>query len=115
MAIPENKYNEIMDSIGNRIRHAYNAGFEAGRADAAQRFQSDIADKVAGVLARSLGETGQDLVTLAEFENRENELLEQIEKLRAELEKAKALPKDKPVELKNVGGEWRFFPADPEV
>ena len=42
-------------------------------------------------------------------------VLEQIEKLRAELEKAKALPKDKPVELKNVGGEWRFFPADPEV
>lgn len=56
MTIPQDRLDPIMDSIENRIRHAYNCGYEDGYKEAADIYLSKVVDKVVAAVENGLKE-----------------------------------------------------------
>lgn len=55
MAIPQDKLESIMDGVEDKIRHAYNCGEEAGRKAIAEKYKTEVGEKVDRALNQNNG------------------------------------------------------------
>lgn len=76
MSISSDKLSEIMDGIANKIRHAYNCGFNDGCEAIYRKIGKDIGDRLVDDLEQALKE---DTVSVDDYEREINSLKEDIQ------------------------------------